>query len=478
MKFAKSAKLSERVIRFPSAKGGDEAAFLLAALEIVETPPSPVGRILAYIVIGIFCVALGWATFGTVDIVAIAPGKIVPSGRTKVIQPYETGVVRAIHVHDGQSVHAGDSLIELDSTMTDAELKHLKSDLMASRLEVARLRAVVDGKDDPLAAFRPPAGASAADIDRTRRFLLSQTAEQEAKVREIKKQQAQREAERATIKATVNKLNEIIPLLQKRVDVRKHLTDRELGSRIQYLADLQELVGQQQDVLVQESRYQEADAAIAALVETRTRVTSEYQRQQFDDLGKAEQKAAGLTQDVIKAGQRIRFQDLTAPVDGTVQQLAIHTVGGVVTPAQALMVIVPQDIHLEIEAMVANRDIGFVEPGQDVAVKIDTFNFTRYGLLHGRVLNVSSDAIAHDTPTKAADRADGSEGRGSEPKGQELVYAAHVSLDRTHMQVDSKLVNLAPGMAVTVEIKTGTRRIISYLLSPLLRYNQESLRER
>jgi hemolysin D len=478
MTFAESAKSAAKVIRFPSARSAAETAFLPAALEIVETPPSPVGGILAYIVIGIFCAALGWATFGTVDIVAIAPGKIVPSGRTKVIQPYETGVVRAIHVHDGQSVRSGDSLIELDSTMTDAELEHLKSDLIATRLEVARLRAVVDGKDDPVAAFKPPAGASNPDIETARRLLLSQTAEQDAKISEIKKQRAQREEERATIRATINKLNEIVPLLQKRVDMRKHLADKELGSRIQYLADLQELVGQQQDVLVQESRYREANAAVAALVETQARVTSEYQRKQFDDLSKAEQKAAGIAQDVIKAGQRIRFQDLTAPVDGTVQQLAVHTVGGVVTPAQALMVVVPRDIHLEIEAMVANRDIGFVETGQDVAIKIDTFNFTRYGLLHGSVLNVSPDAITRDFPNKATDKSDGSEGRGSEPRGQELVYAARVSLDRAQMQVDNKRVNLAPGMAVTVEIKTGTRPIISYLLSPLLRYKQESLRER
>jgi hemolysin D len=482
MKLAESKKIAEKIIRFPSAaleKNSEEAEFLPAALEIVETPPSPVGHILAYIVIATFCVALGWAIFGTVDIVAVAPGRIVPSGRTKVIQPYETGVVRVINVHDGQSVQAGDSLVELDSTMTDAELEHLKSDLMASRLEIARLRAVLNGKQDPMVAFQPPAGASSAGVEMSRRFLVSQTAEQDAKIQEIQKQQAQKEAERATIKASINKLNQTIPLLQQKVDVRKYLTDKELGSKIQYLTDLQELVGQQQDVLVQESRYQEADEAIAALVQTRTRIVAEYERKQFDDLAKAEQKAAGLAQDVIKAEQRIKLQDLTAPVDGIVQQLAIHTVGGVVTPAQALMVVVPRDTHLEIEAMVANRDIGFVEAGQDVAVKVDTFNFTRYGLLHGKVMSVSQDSISRDLPrNKATDKTDGSEESGSEPKGQELVYAARVSLDRTQMQVDNKLVNLSPGMAVTVEIKTGSRRIISYLLSPLLRYNQETLRER
>ena len=118
----------------------------------------------------------------------------------------------------------------------------------------------------------------------------------------------------------------------------------------------------------------------------------------MSELSKAEQKAAGLAQDVIKAERRTKLQALTAPVDGVVQQLAVHTVGGVVTPAQALLVVVPLDSHLEIEAMVSNRDIGFVHAGQEAEIKVDTFNFTRYGLLHGKVLNVSQDAIARDKP--------------------------------------------------------------------------------
>jgi hemolysin D len=162
-----------------------------------------------------------------------------------------------------------------------------------------------------------------------------------------------------------------------------------------------------------------------------------------------------------------------------VQQLAVHTVGGVVTPAQPLLVMVPQDSHLEIEATVSNRDIGFVHAGQEAEVKIDTFSFTRYGLLHGEVLNVSKDAITRDKPQdNANDKTLGTETASSEPKGQEMNYLARVSLERTQMQVEDKLVNLSPGMAVTVEIKTGSRRIISYLLSPILRYKQDVLRER
>jgi hemolysin D len=252
-----------------------------------------------------------------------------------------------------------------------------------------------------------------------------------------------------------------------------------LASKVIYLTEMQDLVGLQQDVVVQQSRLHEADASIALLNETREKTAVEYRRTVYDALSKAEQKAASLAQDVVKAEQRTKLQRLTAPVDGVVQQLAVHTVGGVVTPAQTLAVVVPTEAPLEIEAMLSNRDIGFVHAGQRAEIKVDTFNFTRYGLLHGEVLSVSSDAITRDTQQNTSnDRTAGAATNSSEPKGQELEYAARVSLDRTDMQVDEKRVKLGPGMAVTVEVKTGSRRIISYLLSPLARYGKEALRER
>ena len=457
----------------------EELAFLPAALEIVETPPPPMAGATSGTVIALFCVALAWACFGKADIVATASGRIVPSDRTKVVQPVETGVVRAIHVRDGQSVKAGEVLIELDPTVAEAELRHLQSDLMEARLEAARLRAALAWQEDPLSDFHPPKEASPEAIELQRRLLMSQVAEQKAKVEEIKQQEFQKEAERATIRATINKLNETIPVVEERVKLRRYLFDRELGSKLVYLSEYQDLVGLQQDLLVQRSRHGEADAAVGALLEARLKLVAEYQRTRLDELTKAEQKAAGLAQDVVKAVQRTQYQVLAAPVDGTVQQLSVHTVGGVVTPAQGLMVVVPADSGLEIEAMVSNRDIGFVRADQDVEVKIDTFNFTRYGLIHGKVLSISQDAIARDKPQdKSNDRIPGTTTTSSEPKGQELVYAARISLDRTQMQVEESRVTLSPGMAVTAEIKTGSRTIISYLLSPLLKYTRESLRER
>ena len=470
-----------RVIPFRRAheRRGEELAFLPAALEIVETPPSPIGRTIGATIILLFCAALAWAWWGTIDIVASATGKIVPSGRTKVIQPFETGVVRSIRVQDGQAVKAGDVLIELDPTVNAAERDHLHNDLLAEQLNIARLRAALAGGDDRVADFTPPADADPVLISTQRQLLLSQVNEHRAKIAALARQQAQKEAEQATTAATIHKLETMIPAIQQRVDIRKTLMDKELGSKITYFEILQLLVEQQGELSVQKSHLHEVEAAVAAIRETRGQAVAEYRHTLSDELAKAEQKANGLTQDLIKAEQKTRLQLLTAPVDGVVQQLAIHTVGGVVTPAQSLLVVVPSDSRLEIEAMVSNRDIGFVHPGQEAEIKIDTFNFTRYGLLHGQVLSVSQDAVIRDRQQdRSDDRGLGTQNDTSEPKGQELNYSARISLDRTQMQIDDRMVNLSPGMAVTVEIKTGSRTMLSYLLSPLLRYRQEALRER
>ena len=363
--------------------------------------------------------------------------------------------------------------------MTDAERDHLKGDYMSAELDVARLRAALSTKPNPFDDFHPPDGANPSLIEMNRQYLLSQVAEQQGKLASIDRQLKQKEAERDTITAAIAKIEATLPVLTQKVDIRKYLYEKDIGSKVVYLTEYQDLVAMQQDVLVQKSRYLEADAAVGALTETRAQTAAEYRRIRFEELTKAEQKSAGLTKDVIKAEQRTKLQVLTAPVDGVVQQLAVHTIGGVVTPAQALLAVVPLDSHLEIEAMVSNRDIGFVHAGQAAEVKVDTFNFTRYGLLHGEVLNVSQDAITRDKPQdKSNDKTLGSEIASSEPRGQEMNYAARVSLGRTKMQVDERLVDLSPGMAVTVEIRTGSRRIISYLLSPLAQRRQEMLRER
>jgi hemolysin D len=471
-----------KILAFPKPNAranADETAFLPAALEIVETPASPAGRAVAATIIAIFCFSLAWASLGHIDIVASAPGKIIASGGTKVIQPFETGIVRAIHVHDGQTVNAGDILIELDPRINEAERDHTQADLTAAQLEIARLKAAMSNVEDPLQAFHPPEGAPAAQVAMQREYLIKQMAEYHAKIDALDRQRDQKQAERDTTQATIDKLSAIIPVIQQRVDIRKVSTDREYTSKYQYYEIVQMLVEQQQELIVQKSHLHEAEASVAALAEARKQAVAEFDRTLFGQLAEAERKADGFSHDVAKVQQKINAQYLTAPIAGTIQQLAIHTVGGVVTPAQVLLAIVPSESHLEIEAMVPNRDGGFVHRGQKAEIKVDTFNFTKYGLLHGQVLSVSRDAIVRDKPAEPSNEKNlGSNSESSEPKGQELNFAARVSLDRSQMRVDDEFINLTPGMAVTVEIKTGSRSVLSYLLSPLMKYGHESLRER
>jgi membrane fusion protein, hemolysin D len=309
--------------------------------------------------------------------------------------------------------------------------------------------------------------------------LISETSEQAAKLAELDRQRGQKEAERATIAAGIAKLQAVVPVIQERVDVRKTLLEKALTSKLLYLTDYQDLVSMQQDILVQQNKLRESDAAIAALRETRDRTEAEYRSDIFTELTKAQQRAAGLAQDEVKAERQTKLQVLKAPVDGVVQQLAVHTVGGVVTPAEALAVVVPDDSAIEIEAMLSNRDVGFVHAGQEADIKVDTFNFTRYGLIRGAVASVSPDAVAQAaSESESRDSLRPSSTVGAGPKDQELNYVARISLGRTAMRVDERMVRLIPGMEATVEIKTGSRKIISYLLSPIEKYKHEALRER
>ncbi|GLH77084.1 HlyD family type I secretion periplasmic adaptor subunit [Bradyrhizobium sp. SSBR45G] len=460
----------------------DAREFLPAALEIVETPASRAGRAIAGTIMLFFVIVIGWSIVGHVDIIAAAQGKIVPTGRTKTIQPLEAGVVAAIHVQDGDKVRNGDLLVELDHTVTAAERRRVAQGLMQAKLDVARL-SVLRASFADLAELRPlavPEGASPTDVARTRAALQAQAAEQQSKLASNLQQIAQKRAEAQSIEAAIAKIDATLPFLQETADIRRNAKEIQYGNQIAFIDAQSRLIDQQSERIVQTRRLVEIEAARLALEQQLAQTRSGFERQVLADLTDAEKKAEELTQDLVKAERKIAEQVLRAPIDGTVQQLALHTVGGVVTPAQQLMLIVPADSQLEAEAMISNRDIGFVNVGQSAEIKIDTFNFTRYGLVHGKVLSVSQDSIVREKP---ADKQNGGKTAGapsetSEPAGQEFIYSARVSLDEKQMQVEDKMVALAPGMAVTVEIKTGTRRIIEYVMSPLLRYRQESLRER
>jgi hemolysin D len=462
--------------------GRAEREFLPAALEIIETPASPIGRATAAALATFFVIVVGWAILGHIDIIATAQGKIVPVGRIKTIQPLETGMVTAIHVKDGDRVREGDILVEFDHTASTSERNRIRHDYLRSKLDVARLVALRAGFDAAggTGEIVPPADAPSYEVVRTKALMAAQAEQQKAKISAFDQQIAQKVAEADEIEAIIAKLDAGLPLIEEAADVREKVMKMQFGNRIAHLEAQLKLSEQRYELIVQERRAVEAVAARQALESQREQTRAEYARGVMTDLAEAEPKAAQFAEDLVKAEKRMKDQILRAPIDGTVQQLAMHTIGGVVTPAQALMIIVPTGAGNEIEAMIPNKDIGFVQDGDHAEIKIDTFNFTKYGLLSGKVIGISRDAVIREKPTNqmSNDRQIGPSARSSEPLGQELLYAARVSLDRTAMKIDDRMVELAPGMAVTVEIKTGQRRVIEYLLSPLLRYRQESLRER
>lgn len=440
-----------------------EAQFLPAALELQETPVSAAPRIVAWLLMAFALIAVLWAIFGKIDVVATAQGKIVPNEGSKLIQPIETAVVKAIHVVDGQSVKAGQVLVELDATMARADSTRTANDLTTAKLQAARARgllaALTSGKSPRIEALSGiDAGIGIERVAQEQRILDGQYGEYQARVLRIDAEIAKREAERRSTQEIVKKLEQTAPIARQRAEDFKGLVEKNFISKHGYLEKEQVRIEQEADLETQKSRLKELTAAIEEAKGQRNSAVAETRRLALDTLNEAEQKATGFGQELVKSDTRGKLMTLTAPVDGTVQQLAVRTVGGVVTPAQVLMVIVPKDDALEVEAFLENKDIGFVNAGQQAEVKIETFPFTKYGTIAASLVHVSRDAI------------------NDEKRGP--IYSTRARLQRATMQVEDKTVNLSAGMAVSVEIKTGKRRVIEYFLSPLLQYGSESLRER
>ncbi|MGS5085009.1 HlyD family type I secretion periplasmic adaptor subunit [Hydrogenophaga sp. A37] len=443
----------------PEPRQPHEAQFLPAALSLQETPVSPAPRVAMWLIIAFALLALLWSIFGQIDVVATAQGKIVPNDRTKTIQPFETASVRAIRVTDGQAVKAGDVLIELDPTSARADVDRVRSELSAARLQVARSKAVLATFDGAgRATLVSPEGVDESSFQEAQSLLEGQLAEYAAKQSRIDAEIAQRVAELNSTQELVAKLEQTLPIAQQRAQNYKNLVDKNFVSKHGYLDREQARIEQQADLASQKSRLQELGAAIRQARSQRTELSAETRRIHLDSVTEGQQKIAALEQEQLKADARNRLTTLTSPVDGTVQQLAIHTVGGVVTPAQALMIVVPHDANMEVEAFLENKDIGFVHPKQEAEIKVETFQYTKYGTIHAEVASVSRDAIS------------------DEKLG--LIYATRLRMTRSDIQVDGVPVTLSPGMAVSVEIKTGRRRIIEYFLAPLMRGASESLRER
>ena len=440
----------------------DEREFLPAALEILETPASPAGRAVIWLIVVFFAVGLAWATIGEVDIHATAEGRIVPAGRVKVIEPRETGTVSAILVRDGDRVTAGQVLLQLEPTEAQADRERLARDLMVAGVELARLDAQILSAETDLSsldeAFKPPATADPKMVQGQRQLLASRLAAYQAELAAIDGDIAQAQAERKAGRVTFKRQEAMVATLREMAEQRRDLLERGSGSRAQYLDTAQHLYEEEANLARAEGQWLSAEARIAALRGRKTERRAAVLAEAIAEREEVRKRLSAVGEELKKAIVRQQRMQLTSPVDGTVLQLAVHTLGEVVQTGEQLMIVVPNDVGLEVEALLLNKDKGFVSGGDEAEVKLEAFPFTKYGTIPAEVTLVSNDAV--------------------EQEDRGLVFPTRLALARNWIRAEGDNVPLTPGMAVTVEVKTGKRRVIEYLLTPLLRYRDEAIRER
>jgi hemolysin D len=446
----------------------NELYFLPAALEVIDTPAPPLPRMAALCIVALLFAVLAWSILGKVDVVSTAPGRIVPAGGSKVVQPLETGTVTAIRVRDGMVVHKGDVLVELEPTSTLADQARTRGELSAQQLEVSRLRAVALGE-----GFTAPAASDARSAAIARREAAAEIADQQAKIQGLAHQIEEHRAALDEARAEIERLTNLLPLAQQRVKIFEELERRGFGSKVELIEAQEKAADTQAQLEVQRRRVPELQAQIAAAESAEAEARAEAAKTSLSSLAEAQVKAGSLSEELTKASDRLRDRTLVAPVDGTVQELAIHTVGGVVEPGQTLMRIAPLTGQVEVEARLANKDVGFVRAGMPAEIKVQTFPFTRYGLIKATVLSVSRDAVTETA--KPQDRTAPSE---DAAEGDDLHYLLRLRMARDTMDIDGKTVPLTSGMLVTAEILTGRRRVIDFVLSPLSRATREAGRER
>jgi hemolysin D len=447
-----------------SAKRSDKALeitrreFLPAAMELERTPASPLGRAILWSIMALFVLAVAWACIGKVDVVAVAQGSLVPSGYTKIIQPTDLGRIAAIHVRNGERVHAGQPLITLDATQTRAEVRRLEESVHAREAKIQRLAAFVREVRALYAALaagdaHPVRAAETGDA-----LLAMQLQTLRATDQTLLQQRRARESELAQAEAMVRSLARTLPLLTERTDAIRALHERDMAPKLKRLELEQALIEAESQLQVDRHRVRQLRAEIAEIERRRQQLRFETLRDALAEKERLTVERDELKQELIKARERNRRQVLTAPVAGIVHNSKVHTVGGVVQPAQPLMEIVPAAEHVLVEAWVLNRDIGFVQVGQAVSVKIATFQFTKYGAVPGEIVHLSSDAVIDQ---QAGPR-----------------YLARIELERHWMDLGDKRVALAPGMTVSAEIATGHRRIIEFVAAPILSALAQAGRER
>jgi len=424
----------------------DEVSFLPAALEIIEQPVSPTARTTTWLLLAGLLLTILWLIFGKLDVVAAARGRLVPADNVKLIQAAETGIVRAIHVRNGQVVRKGQVLVELDPTVSAAEKIQAEAALQTALFDVARARAVLSAMDGNGLIFTRPPGASRQLIATQRALAAAELAAIEASASGRSADLNAARAARSEAQVQAAKLTETIPLINEQLHAYEGLLARGYAAKLKVIE-----MRRQRDVTIRDRDAalevaRTAEAQLSGASSEMVQGRAEARTKVLTDLAKAEADARLRQEELIKSQQRSRLQRLISPVDGTITQLSVHTIGGVAEAAKPIMIVVPRDGPLVVEVEILNGDVGFVRVGQPVSVKLEAFPFTRYGTLAGQVESIGSDAVQ------------------DEKLG--LVYPARIRFDPAELRKENSIKIIA-GMSATADIRTGKRSVMSYFVNPI-----------
>jgi hemolysin D len=484
---AAARRPAKRALARLSAPGANlsDREFLAPALEIVETPPSPVHVAFLWIICAFVFTAIGWAYFGRIDIVAAAQGKFQPIGRVKVVEPLETGRVENVRVANGALVKAGDVLVELDRSSALADVEEARADLSSARAEILRrktaLAAARAHEFDPPPMIDWPEDVAPALREREERVLAADLGELAAIEASFAAERAQKTAERDKLADAVATQKNLVATLQERVNMRTKLVEEKVGARAAVIDATETLQYQ----ITQQAKQEEELASLSAGLEVVSRdaekAVQTFVSDDAEKLDDAERRVDEVEQRLAKAEAELDRLTLRAPIAGRVQSSIITNVGQVVTSGQEILRIVPEASGLEIEAYVRNRDIGFVSVGQEAVIKVESFPYTRYGAIKARVVRIARDAIPEpDASAIEGDpaRASNTEGFAGAERTQNLVFPVVLEPEAAAIAVDGVAEPLTSGMAVTVELKTGARRMLEYFFAPLVEVASKAMRER
>ncbi len=415
-------------------------------IEIEDKPLNPLGRIILYLVLAIMVFATAWLILAKVDVVVSARGKVIPSGEIKILKPLESGVVSKIFVKESDKVKKGDILIQIDPTVTDASLSSKQDDLAVINSDVALLEALINESNLSKDELNKLNSSQISLYNSQKQILASTYESNKAKLNSAKLDIKANESEVNRLSLLLGKEEEAKTRLQKVLDLIAKKEYEEVSKNIINLKE-------QKDIALY--RLKESNKKLEEIIEENEKAIKTIKSSWIETSLNKEKEKRELSAQINAILFSNKTQQIKSPVDGFVGKLLVHTEGGVVSPNDNLISIVPSDAPLIIKANVLNKDIGFLKLGQEVAVKIDTFSFQKYGLLYGNIIEISKDAI--------------------EDEKLGLIYEIKIKPKSLDIKVDGEIKRLEIGMSVIAEVKTGKRRVIELFIYPIIKYMDEGL---